>query len=540
LLARWLTIRAEGCLSVQSPRSLQIRARLTHQALTEQVASVAAIRGAEPSWAGIDFMRIIELLVGAKLATQQDIEAAQKRQQTEGGELGDILVAMSVIDASTIERLLRISPPEPTTIAELKIKESDLLDLLLKLVFVQGLENSAQIIAAIKLPPPLVKELNDLAISRQLLRVTSSFGAGSLAEQRYQLTEAGRQWAEAALERSQYVGPSPVSLDDFKERILQQKITGQRVTLRQLNGALTGLCFTEEFIRKIGPALNSGRPILFYGPPGNGKTTVAVSMGRILSTVTYVPYAVMIEGQIMRVFDSKLHTTLRSEVRTSGAVVRSLRDQNFDERWIPCLQPFVVAGGELTLEMLELAYDPVSKFYEAPLHVKALGGSILIDDFGRQLVSPAGLLNRWIVPLENGFDFLKLHTGRTFELPFEVRVMFSTNLEPDDLMDSAFLRRIPFKLKVGAPSREQFKTIFAAAAKKRDIPVTDEILEFVVRELIDNLGVEIAAYQPDFIIQQVILTCEFEGTLPHFEERLITSAISNIKVERDKPLATAG
>jgi hypothetical protein len=484
-------------------------------------------------------MRISELLIGANLATPQEVEAAQKRQLREGSDIGNILVSMGVIGATTLERLLRISPREPTSIADLKIKESDLLDLLLKLILVQGLESSSQIVAAIKLPQPLSKELLDIAISRQLIRVTSSRGSGSLAEQHFQITEAGREWADAALSRSQYVGPAPVSLDAFKEHILLQRITNERVTLQELNAALYGLCFPDEFVRKIGPALNSGRPILFYGPPGNGKTSVAVRLGRILSKVTYVPYAVMIEGQIMRVFDSKLHSVLRGEQRTEGTIVRSLRDQDFDERWIPCRQPFVVAGGELTLEMLELAYDPISKFYEAPLHVKALGGSILIDDFGRQLVSPAGVLNRWIVPLENGFDFLKLHTGRTFELPFEVRVMFSTNLEPADLMDSGFLRRIPFKLEVGQPSREQFKTIFAMAAKNRDIPVTDDILEFVVHELIETRGIEIAAYQPEFIIQQVILTCEFEGTEPHFEPRLIESAISNIQVKRYQPAKPA-
>ena len=190
--------------------------------------------------------------------------------------------------------------------------------------------------------------------------------------------------------------------------------------------------------------------------------------------------------------------------------------------------------------MLELAYDPISIFYEAPLHVKALGGSVLIDDFGRQLVSPAGLLNRWIVPLENGYDFLKLHTGRTFELPFEVRVMFSTNLEPDDLMDSAFLRRIPFKLEVGRPTPEEFKVIFAAAAEKRNIPLEgDGMAEFALRELVERRGIEIAAYQPDFIVQQVILNCEFEGSEPHFEERLIEAAIANIQVKRYQPPKTA-
>ena len=485
-------------------------------------------------------MRIDEVLIGANLVSLDEIAAAQRRQVQEGGDIASNLIALGVVSQATLDRVIRISPPEPTSLEQLEIKESDLLDLLMKLIQVQGLETAAQIAASIKLPLPLARELGDLATARQLIRVTSARGTGSLAEQRYQITEAGRDWAEAAKERSHYIGPCPVSLDAFRDHIVLQKITNDRVTLKELTAALVDLCFPEDFIRKIGPALNSGRPVLFYGPPGNGKTSVALRLGRILSKVTYVPYAVMIEGQIMRVFDSKLHFVLRANRRNDDGIVRSLKDDEYDERWIPCRQPFVVAGGELTLEMLELAYDPISKFYEAPLHVKALGGSVLIDDFGRQLVSPAGLLNRWIVPLENGYDFLKLHTGRTFELPFEVRVMFSTNLEPDDLMDSAFLRRIPFKLEVGRPTPEEFKVIFAAAAEKRNIPLEgDGMAEFALRELVERRGIEIAAYQPDFIVQQVILNCEFEGSEPHFEERLIEAAIANIQVKRYQPPKTA-
>ena len=484
-------------------------------------------------------MRIDEVLIGANLVTLDDIAAAQRRQVQEGGDIASNLVALGIVSQATLDRVVRISPPEPTSLDELDIKESDLLDLAMKLIQVQGLETSAQIAQAIKLPLPLAKELADIATSRQLIRVTSARGAGSLAEQRYQITEAGRDWAEAAKERSHYIGPCPVSLEDFREHILLQKITNDRVTLKDLTGALDDLCFPEELVRKIGPALNSGRPVLFYGPPGNGKTSVAVRLGRILSKLTYVPYAVMIEGQVMRVFDSKLHFVLRANRRNDDGVVRSLKEPEYDERWIPCRQPFVVAGGELTLEMLELAYDPISKFYEAPLHVKALGGSILIDDYGRQLVSPADLLNRWIVPLENGVDYLKLQTGKSFDLPFEARLMFSTNMEPEDLMDPAFLRRLPFKLEIAPPSHKRFKKIFRAVAKSQNLLLTEETLDSIIQELTENRGIELAAYQPAFITEQIVATCEFEGIKPHFEQRLIEAAISNIRVKRYHPAKPA-
>ncbi|HXQ41329.1 MAG TPA: hypothetical protein VN821_08680 [Candidatus Udaeobacter sp.] len=480
-------------------------------------------------------MRIGELLIRAELATPQDIEAALQRQNTEGGRLGENLIAMGIVDRKRLERLLRISPAKPASIAELQIKENDLLDLLMKLIFVNGLDTTSQFVEGLKLPHPLVAQLGELAASRQLLNVSSARGSGMLAEKRYDITEAGRQWAAGAMSRSQYIGPAPVSLDAFKKRIVSQRISGERVTLPEIKAALSGLFLEETLMQKMGPAINSGKPILLYGPPGNGKTSIALKLGRTLTDLIYVPYSVMIEGQIMRVYDPKLHSALLDEEGNRDTSVRAIRDEEFDGRWVPCRQPFAVAGGELTLEMLELGYDPISKCYEAPLHVKALGGSILIDDFGRQLVSPADLLNRWIVPLENGVDYLKLQTGKSFDLPFEARLMFSTNLEPEDLMDPAFLRRLPFKLEIGPPSRKRFRRIFDHVAKSRDIPLSEEMFEFIIQELTEKRDIELAAYQPGFITDQVVATCEFEGVKPHFEQRLIEAAISNIRVKRYHP-----
>jgi len=215
------------------------------------------------------------------------------------------------------------------------------------------------------------------------------------------------------------------------------------------------------------------------------------------------------------------------------------RAEEFDARWVPCRRPFVTTGGELTLEMLELRYDTTGHFYEAPLHVKALGGCFVIDDFGRQLVSPTNLLNRWIVPLENRVDYLKLHSGKSVSIPFEELVIFSTNLEPEDLMDPAFLRRLPYKIEVGSPSLEIYKTIFEKECAKQGMTLPAEALDQIVHKLRDEKGLQLAAYQPRFIVDQVVATCRFMGQPAHFEPRFIDYALNNLRVKRNSPAAVS-
>jgi predicted ATPase with chaperone activity len=277
--------------------------------------------------------------------------------------------------------------------------------------------------------------------------------------------------------------------------------------------------------------LNSGRAILLYGPPGNGKTSVALRFAGVFQDVIFVPYAVEVEGQIIRVFDPSVHTEVKAEEAGEDDLV-FVRQDEYDQRWVPCRRPFVITGGELTLEMLDLRYDPTGHYYEAPLHMKALGGCFLIDDFGRQLVSPANLLNRWIVPLESRIDFLKLHTGKSFSIPFEEMVIFSTNLEPEQLMDPAFLRRLPYKIEVGSPTEERYRRIFDQECKRHGLTLSDEAFAAIVHKLAKVKGLEFAAYQPRFIVDQVVATCRFLGEAPHFEPRFIDYAMDNLRVKQ--------
>jgi hypothetical protein len=480
-------------------------------------------------------MRLGDLLIQAKLVTVEDVRKALEVQGSGGGRLGDHLVASGAITQQVLEDFLHRIPAEPANIAATKIESTDLLALLMKAIYEGHLGTVRQFVDAIKLPYHIVLELVQMAIDRHLLHALGSRDSASPLDMAYTFTEGGQRWAIDALKRMRYAGPAPVTIEEFNEQVNLQKVTNELITFDSIRKAFGNLTFDDRIIEQSGPALNSGRALLLYGPPGNGKTSVALSFASVFNDVIYMPYAVMVEGQIMRVYDPSLHIQLNVAHASQENSLSFVRQEEYDARWVPCRRPFVITGGELTLEMLDLRYDTVANFYEAPLHVKALGGCFVIDDFGRQLVSPTNLLNRWIVPLESRVDYLKLHTGKNFTIPFEEMVIFSTNLEPEDLMDPAFLRRLPYKIEVGGPTPELYKKIFEKECERHGMILPDELFNFVVHKLTKEKGLELAAYQPKFIVDQVVATCRFMGQSPHFEPRFIEYALDNLKVRRHAP-----
>ncbi len=479
-------------------------------------------------------MRLGDLLIRARLVTEQQVQHALELQLVHGGRIGDLLVRSGALAQTALDPFLSRVPAEPGSIADTRIDENELLSLLLKLIYSSRLESVRQFVQVIKLPPAIVFELVRMGVDRKLLYGRGLRNSESPMDMTYSLTDEGRRFTIDALQQIRYAGPAPVALQDFVDQVNRQKITGELIPYERIRAALTGLAFEESIIEQTGPALNSGRAILLYGPPGNGKTSVALRLAEVYSDVIYVPYAVTIDGQILSMFDPSIHTAITAADITHDATSLTRRD-DFDPRWIPCKRPVVIAGGELTLEMLDLRYDANSHIYEAPLHLKALGGCFVIDDFGRQIVRPTELLNRWIVPLESRIDYLKLHTGKTFSIPFDELVIFSTNLEPEDLMDPAFLRRLPYKIEIGAPSLDLFRRIFHQECDKQSIPFTAEIFEHIVRKITLEKQLELAAYQPRFLIDQVVSTCRFMREPPRFEPRFIDYAINNLRVRRNTP-----
>jgi hypothetical protein len=485
-------------------------------------------------------MRLGDLLVRARKITEDQVAAALARQAEFGGRLGDNLVVIGAITQQAMEEFIHRIPPEPANLAATGLDESDLLGLLMKLIYAGRLESNRQFVNAIKLPYMLVMDLVQMAIDRKLLHALGTRADESVVDMRYSMTEEGRRWTVDALERLRYVGPAPVTLEQFTDQVSMQKLTNEVVSFDRIRASFRGLTFDDSIVEQCGPALNSGRAMLLYGPPGNGKSSVAHCLGNVFSDVIYVPYAISVDGQVIRVHDPSVHVSLGAEGVNDAASTSFLRHEEYDARWVPCRRPFILTGGELTLEMLDLRFDEAGRFYEAPLHMKALGGCFIIDDFGRQLVTPTTLLNRWIVPLESRIDYLKLHTGKTFSIPFEELIIFSTNLDPEDLMDTAFLRRLPYKIEVGAPSLENYREIFETECRKRSITLDDEAFNSIVHQIVEEKGLELAAYHPRFIVDQVTATCRFMGQPPHFEPRFIEYAINNLRVKQGKSGRAAG
>jgi predicted ATPase with chaperone activity len=339
----------------------------------------------------------------------------------------------------------------------------------------------------------------------------------------YAITGAGVMRAREALERSQYAGPAPVPIEVYNESIRRQSRGRVAITSRTMRQILSNLVLSETTFQRLGPALNSGSSIFLYGPPGNGKTSVAKAFGNlVLSQVMYIPFALFLGGQIVKLYDSVNHQRVPSSETTTAPGTGSLRSGGRrDPRWIKIRRPFIMVGGELTLEGLDLVFDDTNKFYEAPFQVKANGGILLIDDFGRQQVRPRDLLNRWVVPLENRVDYLTLHTGRKIEIPFDVLVVFSTNLPPRDLVDEAFLRRLRHKIEIPDPSYEDYREIFKRVSQQKGVPYSDQALAYLLQEYYIKRNRKLRASHPRDLCDQMLDIARYQAIEPAMNKEMI-------------------
>jgi MoxR-like ATPase len=417
-------------------------------------------------------------------------------------------------------------PPSITKVEDTGLSLLWLQDLALKIFYFQGYITGFKAAEVISLPfVGIVDQILETLKREKLIEVKSSqMGLGEGSYQ-YAITGAGIVRAREALERSQYAGPAPVPIEAYNESIRHQSRGRVAITSRTMRQILSQLVLSETTFQRLGPAMNSGTSIFLYGPPGNGKTSVAKAFGTlVLSQTMYIPYALYLDGQIVKLYDSVNHQMapdLEPQAAGTGGLRTNVRR---DPRWVKIRRPFIMVGGELTLEGLDLVFDDTNKYYEAPFQVKANGGILLIDDFGRQQVRPRDLLNRWIVPLENRVDYLTLHTGRKIEIPFDVLVVFSTNLPPRDLVDEAFLRRLRHKIEISDPTFDDYREIFKRVSLQKGIPYTDQGLAYLLQEYYMKRNRKMRASHPRDLCDQILDIARYLSTEPAMTTEMIDRA----------------
>jgi predicted ATPase with chaperone activity len=416
-------------------------------------------------------------------------------------------------------------PPAPESLGDTGLTPGFVGDLLMKTLYVHGARTGQQLAETICLPFALLDELLHDLQQRRFVEVRGTAGHGR-SGYLFDLVTAGRERAQEALAASQYVGPAPVPLAQYSRWLLAHSIQGVHVTRASIADGFREMVLDRHLLEQLGPAVNSAKSLFIYGDSGNGKTLIADTIAGLLGGTMYVPYAVKVDGQIMLVYDPVYHRPPTDTVRTEAGEISIWRDSNseHDRRFARVRRPVVVTGGELTLEELDLQYDRHTKLYQAPFQVKANGGVLIIDDFGRQRVPPRDLLNRWIVPLEKRIDYLTLHTGGKFPVPFDSLLIFATNLDPKSLVEEAFLRRIHYKIHVVDPTPEQYAEIFRRCCVARGITFVQAGVEHVYREYYGKRGIPPRSCHPRDILDHLCDVARFLEVEPHVNRELLDRA----------------